>query len=1651
MDASNDGSESVDQFLARIASLTLKQGEEDAERSRKMEEEMMQARKERQARRAERARSLSPSKTGPTPTLRSVVDTTPVQTRGIDPPVVLTPQSRPQTLGRSGSISPRAERPSLASVDFNRPLPPHPSPADHSPSVGNSTNATSLSRSGTLSWNQRPLSRAGAIGSVRSRPQSVASIPDSCVGRPPSPSKDAPEMSRQDIAASLASRDPSWFRQTSDRGLSSAAYRKNETDSSETTATSFGRGMRLPGMAKESSSIPGKNIQADGPQTSTTSSPSIPSGEPSYSRHDSSADRAPATTRPLSTISLTPSKSPALDQPYLRSLDLPSPSDPDAPGIARTSSVLSTSRPSSPTKGLGGFVQSAMMKRSDSVSKRWSVQASAGLKRGDSVATSRPAHLQSLSGFTPGHSRGSSRDVRGFKDGESSPLSTSRPVSSHGSDPVPILKSSTPRVDDSAPAAKSNPLSEHDHSEAVTSPPQEQKPPSTQQSSEDLLSRSPSKTLDPRRWSPTKASWLESALQKPDAPRFTKKPEIPAWKLDMQRSKEQRVKSPELGQSTEAKDLDSTPAGGNLSLAHSESHGKTPTSATPRTDQQAVKSIPGTGNPSSNNIIAPLQQDEKPAVPSKRNLISKDVSRAEEQPKPDSSSLVQGIESASEPRPAEHTPVKVESKSTILKPKPQTPPKTDFRAALKARQPASNDNNGTEPEFKAVFGKLKRTQTQNYVAPDLLKDNITRGKAALAVTGGPQQTKRVDEFKESILQKKEAMKAAGGSTSKRPESMEASKPKHDEIPEALIRRNALQKTNSLPDTESRKLPDVSKESSRTFPAKIDKPQKPPVLSQKESPPTGSPAWKGSQTPVTSPSKATPPSAVPKPLPKEKSLSEPIPSNYGQKLPGSNVVKKEDRDQVTLPVSSVARPIQANIPPKSSASEKSNLAARLNPALAGFLSRSGSPRLPGDPPSEGNQYGSQSSGRMVSTAADQPSAGLTHMTKGRAKGPKRRTPKDNQSGRNSKPKANSLDRPPKTSEAEAPQSASPAPEQASKSATLPLASSVVKPSPRKPSAGIEVSKTPSGPPSSTTTPKGLLSPSSLSDSLAESAKRAVAAPSSTPEPFSKSKPIVAKKSEELRKVSSSEIPESSNAISSRPATPKKFSVLSDQQSRLDAQDKPAVISKTPLNAATMPLTPSKSKLNTPKSKPEADTDPKSSLASSGKANGVGVRIDSPHIKPLATSELTPPSESQLSAGRSKPIPPKPSQKPLQSTTNAHLVRTQLEAILGPLPQSTDRAEFDTHSFLSSQAPGEKVKTVNHQIWEVGAGGKKIPMPPQQEHILFEDSMYLSIHVMQISNGTQTSEAYLWCGDEVSEAAIEDAQLFCRKAARENNAKLEIIRQGKEKSEFFQGLGGIVIIRRNKTSALYMLCGRRHLGHVAFDEVDFAPDQLTSGLPFLISAKFGKLYLWKGASSNPEDVGCARLIGMDLGLTGEIEEISEGEEPASFWESFPYTSGKRKTTAGRSESDRHRGQSTRLYRVELDRPKSSGGFWGLRAASPSKPSNKALIEEIRPFTQQDLDASCIQILDVYSELYVIVGQSARKPVEFITALQVAQEMAVLSPSVQDRPFLPTCHVISGDIPDNIKATFRKWKPTRSTLPQGSISARAEDVMQELGIVS
>lgn len=211
--------------------------------------------------------------------------------------------------------------------------------------------------------------------------------------------------------------------------------------------------------------------------------------------------------------------------------------------------------------------------------------------------------------------------------------------------------------------------------------------------------------------------------------------------------------------------------------------------------------------------------------------------------------------------------------------------------------------------------------------------------------------------------------------------------------------------------------------------------------------------------------------------------------------------------------------------------------------------------------------------------------------------------------------------------------------------------------------------------------------------------------------------------------------------------------------------------------------------------------------------------------------------------------------------------------------------DTAEILANRPQMPKIRNSSAQLFQLFGDGKKMPVPPHNERVMFEGDMYVCPVEYANEAGKKVSEVYFWAGDDVPASTVEDAQLFASREARAQGGKLVRIQQGKETSEFLQALGGIVITRRgsgNKYDSLApsMLCGRRHLGQVAFDEVDVGPASLCAGFPFLIT-KQGKCYLWKGKGSGVDELSCARLIGMDLTLTGELLEVEDGSEPEGFW--------------------------------------------------------------------------------------------------------------------------------------------------------------------------
>ncbi|PVH95568.1 hypothetical protein DM02DRAFT_147184 [Periconia macrospinosa] len=835
-------SEDVDQFLQRMRTMSDLRDNQDAERVKKLEEELIQGRSERLARRAERARSLSPDKPT-TPQSSSAAETAEsVQDKAADTP---TPAMEPAQL-----------------LQDDEPKKPAPS-------------AAALARSGTLSWQQRrPQS-----GSIRRPVSLVSPTAETAPISSPEPSPEA-APSRDQIAQSLGAKDPSWFKQTSDRGIGSAAYRRSQDASSSEAGSISGR-RQLPGMSLDST----KGAEATSPPPESGRSNGSSRGSAILSNRLSTTAASGGDARVRSPL------------PVLESQKFAPPSEqgssvedrPSSRGLAMSPSQGRISpereRPASPTKGMGGFVQSAMLKRSDSYNKRWSAQAPAPLSRQNSTLSNRGSTYGSTL------SRPETRPSALSRDNSTEP--SSRPGSSSGNlSSAKDGADGTPREEFVKPA-----LPRHSRSKSVASTFSD----STRQQDE-ASPASPSK-----RWSPTKSSWLESALSKPESPKIKQAaPQQPAWMTEINRIKQQRgsvdmgrasplqspsADSPASGRTSPIKDVQLRP----VSLRRPDS----PKKEEQPSDAEVTKAAQPSPKPKPALSPKPsLAAKPEPSTVQDSTEDSKDVEEPKDTPSEASSTARFSRDSALSP-PA-------------TKPKPETPAKKDFRANLRPRNSTLDDTKKNEvSELQSVFGKLKKTETKNYVAPDTFKDNILRGKRGLSITGGPRPYVKRDEFRDSLVTQKSAMLAKAqetGSVLKKADS--SSKPAS--TPEALAMRKNLGRSDSIT-----KVPTLPKE--------------------KE------------------------PEAAPEALAKIKSL----------------------RASKSM---SLEKPKQSDTPPVSKEPPKANkFADRFNPGLAGLLAR-------GPPPMATNPGGTgDAASRSTSEEKQGPAPELTHMTKGRARGPKRRTP------------------------------------------------------------------------------------------------------------------------------------------------------------------------------------------------------------------------------------------------------------------------------------------------------------------------------------------------------------------------------------------------------------------------------------------------------------------------------------------------------------------------------------------------------------------------------------------------------------------------------------------------------------------------------------
>ncbi|KAK1075450.1 hypothetical protein LTR74_000412 [Friedmanniomyces endolithicus] len=1865
----HDDNEDLDpaKFLKSIRELSERREREDLERFRKLEAEVEKSRAERARKKLEAvgagatpAHVYSPGGVNQqqrsTPSRPSISPVKAHSAHEIHSPTSARNESFIHTPPQSQPLSPSIASPDLA-MEANRAGPPSPTkdipefkgfssgkasdipsaisasaqttdPASSRPSPS----ASSLARSGTLSWQQRrpqsrgasrPVSVVGSEESGHARNASRASRPTSGVGSEDSghagnASLDQPEPSRDQIAASLGSRDPSWFRQTAERGTGSAAYRKSKDEASAGQSVASSRRV-LPGLARDTSDessrragpAPAENFRAEVASTPSSARDSgIASSRVSATPSNSTLNKADLKSllaeddaqRQASPMSDQTSSTGAEQHVDLsRNLSMSS-------SQARLASAAE--RPSSPTKGMGGFVQSAMMKRSDSVSKRWSAQPGASLSRQNSTVSSRSGY-NGLQG-----SRSMPRLEPTPSSREASNEPASRPTSSSSN--VTALTQQRDADDVFVKPA----LPHHSRSKSVAS--------TYGTTADDNAAASPPSNPS-KRFSPTKSSWIESALTKPESPKpSTARNAQPGWMANIAKAKAERASAestPRMGTPRPPGEAGSRPASpvksasapfgpSLLRSASSRSLAAGVRSSTPplmRTPVAAPQEVPLTDEPTSSHLTEPSKieareasvpqveptperqlsnartltapQSEqtperlpdatktptaprsetqeysalpitleprpaaaKPALelPSSRSFISPSPSTSTKpkpeiltKPKPETAPIpehpLENAQTRTAPRSESHesstrsitlpsgpTAAKpalelpssrsiispspsapTQSKPEVLtKSKPETPakPQTDFRNTLRSRPAGETKPQGT-PEFLSKFGQLRKTQPEKYVAPDILRDNITRGKADLARTGGPVKAPRRDELKESLLAKKEDWKKA--------------KEEGRELPGQVHERKT---SAGVPVT----------------------PPKPEALAKRE--------WLGRSgdagRAAGRPEKGR--EATPEALTRQRTLREEVKPEPAQAKPPT--IAPHDHATSEPLSKQQSAPAVIEHTPAPLAEPSSRLAARFNPGLAGLLargppsantsnapSRSGSPGMPqraSTLPSDGDAGELSGKGSVEGPLKD--------MRKGRARGPKKR-----RGGGEAGAGAGAEDAGADEAVMAAPQAGVEEDQEA------PL--SVPAHKPRAPvgsvaalmAASLEKAAAPRLVEPRSQAQATPAKSSAGSAKLGERERQKPATPAKPSSAFAKpeereeQKPATptqhasAFTKPEEREVQRPATPAKSLAFSMKPARAVQELPKSDVAQSTRTRHEPAesnvpnfsgfgsktrapptpkpednkensdeTLSSVKSAASFWGRQPSPKKADAPpqillpsQRDEEAAMRSAGLLASShsgsssrdGSSNGLGISVE----KRGHGSQATPPG----SAG----LPPKPmrssrtvSGQLMEASVNKGASRlmpvarpsTEAERLLartfGAVPTSDVPLMIDTRALMSEEQgrPATEVKTLRRTTQEILPDGSVITLRQQEQYTLFDSSVYICTHTYLTATSTKQAQLFIWSGSAASHSALSHAQKAAK--TKSSTLPLQTITQGHEPALFLQALGGIVITRRGSrlhTAKQYILCGRQHLGHIVFDEVDFGLDSLCAGFVFLISypvtLQRTDLYLWKGTSCAMEEVCAARLVGMEVGEMGGIVEVEQGNEgsgllgmfgPETVKKGIPEASAmwKRKAEApGRPE--------VRLYRVE-EVVQKVGLFAGLLSRRPSwnsrpPPSSRSASQDgadikveakrLSSFTQTDLEAEGIYVLDAYSELYVLIGPLFASVPERVRGVLLAQtlrfteELARFHAENEGWEGSGRGFVLFGGVPKDVKMLFRCWDQGRGLwgtagLMAGSRGTRGDEVM-------
>ncbi|KAJ0055406.1 hypothetical protein NL108_017241 [Boleophthalmus pectinirostris] len=197
-------------------------------------------------------------------------------------------------------------------------------------------------------------------------------------------------------------------------------------------------------------------------------------------------------------------------------------------------------------------------------------------------------------------------------------------------------------------------------------------------------------------------------------------------------------------------------------------------------------------------------------------------------------------------------------------------------------------------------------------------------------------------------------------------------------------------------------------------------------------------------------------------------------------------------------------------------------------------------------------------------------------------------------------------------------------------------------------------------------------------------------------------------------------------------------------------------------------------------------------------------------------------------------------------------------------------------------------------------------------------------------------------------------------------------------------------------------RRNLASITrIAEVDVCAVSLNSNDAFLLKLAGGRGYLWMGKGASQEEEKGAEYMSEQLKCT--TTRITEGDEPADFWESL----------GGRTEYQ----TSPNLESETMAHPPRLFGC--------SNKTGRFIIEEVPgEFTQDDLAEDDVMLLDVWDQVFVWIGKDANE-VEKTESIKSAIQYIKSDPSGRDKS-TPLVVVKQGHEPPIFTGWFLAWDP-------------------------